>query len=343
MAYLSWGQSFKDSIIVTVPMLLWMFFFYLLYAKISLNSIEKIILIYGVIYILLFFYQFTHSQTVIFGKKQEFMLRGITRILFSGGGIFFLSIFMAINKLTSKNNEKLFWVILSIFGIIIPILQVTRQYIAGVFILYLFHFIRNLSFPRKLIIITFFIGFLFYIRNSNSVIFTGLIEAQEENLQKGMDYIRIVSGTYFITEFSPHYINKLFGNGLPRGKVSNYGKFVDSLKSEGLHMSDVGIIGFYAMFGILAVIGYILIWIKSFSLALPKNYYYLKYYLWFLLLTSLTSDNIYSYDYLIATVFVLYLYHSLSLRHMKQDKIIDHNNNELIDFRQTPYQRKIIF
>ena len=344
IAYISWGQGFIYSIMGIVPMLLWIFFFYLFHYKISVNVIEKIILIYGVVFIVLYFYQRANSQTIIFGKwgKEFLEERGVTRVIIAGGGIFFLSIFMAINKLTSQKSGKLFWIVLSIFGVIVPILQATRQYIAGVLIIYLYHFTKGLSLFSKAIAIAFIIGFLFYIANSNNTIVKGLINAQKETSQEGKEYIRVLSGTYFLTEFSPHNINKIIGNGLPFGGNSPYNKFVESLKLEGFDMSDVGIIGLYAMFGIIAVIGYILIWTKSFYLPLPKNYYYLKYYLWFLLITSLTSDNLYSYDYLISTVFVLYLYHSLIISHTKQDKTGQYYN-ELPLNKHARYQRRIIF
>jgi len=149
---------------------------------------------------------------------------------------------------------------------------------------------------------------VYYITVSNNVIIRGLVETQEQTAQEGRDNLRVLSGAYFLTELSPTNINKVFGNGVPSGEDSSYSRFVDSLNQYGLYMSDVGIIAVYAMFGIIGVLGYILIWIKSFSLPLPKNYYYLKYYLWFLLVTSLTSDTIYSYNFLICTVLVIYLY-----------------------------------
>jgi hypothetical protein len=74
-------------------------------------------------------------------------------------------------------------------------------------------------------------------------------------------------------------------------------------------LSDIGIISFYALFGVFGVIAYIIIWIKSFTLKIPDQYRYAKYYLWFLLITCLTSDYTYSINSLIANVFALYIFH----------------------------------
>ena len=312
MAKIFWGQSLMDSIIVTVPLMLWIFFFYLLRIQISIKIVEEIILVYGVIYILLYFYQITHSQTAFFGERDILTEdRGVVRIILGGGGIFFLSSFMALNKFTTQKPGRWFWISLSILGILIPILTATKQLIGGVLIIYLFHFIKDQSFFRKLVIIASFIGMLLYVSHSDNELVKGIIESQENSFKEGKDYIRIRSGVYFLTEFSPNNINMVLGNGVPYEGISDYGKFVEILKKKVFYMSDVGIISVYIMFGILAIIAYILIWINSFTFSLPNEYYYLKYYLWFLLITSLTSYNVYSYNYLVSTVFVLYIYQTI--------------------------------
>ena len=95
--------------------------------------------------------------------------------------------------------------------------------------------------------------------------------------------------------------------------VSDYGKFVMDLYQEDFYLSDVGIICRVCHVGIFAVFAYIMIWIRSFTLTLPEEYYYLKYYLWFLLITSLTSETVYPYGYLISTVFALYIFFRIEL------------------------------
>ncbi len=313
IARISWGQSFIESIIVTVPLLLWLFFFYLMRIQISVKTLELIILIYGGLYVLVFFFQLFNSQTVFFGGLEEFREeRGVIRVAITGQGIFFLAAFISLNRLTSQKHRRWIWLMYSIFGLLLPILQATRQYIAGVVLIYLYHFIKKQSLIRKIIVLTSFFGFIIYfVNHSNNRIVNGLVEAQEQTSEDGHEYVRIISGSYFINKFSPDNLSKLFGNGVPNIRSSNYGTFVEDLKQIGIYMSDVGIIGFYSMFGILAVMAYILIWIKSFTLQLPEECFYPKYYIWFILLTSLTSAGTYHYSYLIANVFALYIYQTM--------------------------------
>lgn len=326
MAAVSWGQSFRDSIIETASYSIWIFFFLLSALKLPFKILEKIILFYTGAYIVLYFYQFINNQTILFGwplsEGDEFTeQRGIVRIVFPGAGIFILGIFMAVNKLTTQTKGKWFWLLLAVLGVIIPVLQVTRQFIAGVLLIYLLHLIRKQSIFKKAVITAFFIGILIYAGSSDNQIIKGVIETQQRDAKLGEDYIRVVAGTYFLNDFSPGFINQILGNGAPSWGVSDYGVFMRNLaERREFFLEDVGLIGMYAMFGILAVTGYILIWIKSFTIPLPKEYYYLKYYLWYLLLTSLTWYSVYHYSYLMSTVFVLYMYQMLYKMQKRQRK-----------------------
>ncbi len=325
MANITWGQGFRDSIIETMPYTIWIFFFYLLYIKIPLKTIERIVIVFGVIYTLLYFYQLAKGPVVLFGRPlsgDEFELqRGMIRIVFPGAGIFILAIFIAINKLTTRAKGKWFWLLFSLVGIIVPILQVTRQFIAGILLIYLFHFLKDQLMFVRAIIVSLIIGLFFFIVTSDNQIFKGLSEAMKEDVKEGGQNVRVQAGTYFLTEFSPDNSNRLLGNGAPYWGESAYGIFVENMEIQyGYFMSDVGIIGMYAMFGVLSVLGFILIWIKSFTIPLPKEYYYLKYYLWYLLFTSLTWFTVFHYHYLLSTVLVLVIYQTILQKKLSEKR-----------------------
>ncbi|PRX39840.1 hypothetical protein [Salegentibacter salegens] len=319
MAGLFWDQSLKESLVALAPYLVLIFFFYLLHINFSVAVLERIIVIYGVIYILLYLFSYINSPTVFFGKPswgEEFLeSRGIIRIVFPGGGVFILTTFIALNKLTSQKKNIWFWMLLALAGIIIPVMQVTRQFIAGILLIYLYHFIRNLSLSKKVLILVSFLAAIIFLQNTNISVVKGLIEATQSDVSSGGDYIRILAGEYFLTDFSPNQITQFFGNGVPHFGVSNYGFHVEMLwVNYEFYLSDVGIIAVYVMFGVPAIIAYLLIWIKSFIIPLPKEYQYLKYYLWFMLLTSLTWYTPYHYYFLIVNVYVLYMYQAVYLK-----------------------------
>lgn len=330
MAYYSWGQGVVDSIRATLPFMLWFFFFYLLYIKISIKIIERIVIFYGVLYIIFYFFQLINYKIVYFGWSEEFKVdRGIVRIIFPGVGMFFLSIFIALNKFTTKQNPRWFWFILLILGILIPILQVTRQLIASVLIIYLFHFIKKQNIIRKVIILSLSACLFIIVINSDITVIHGLKKEQKATSDLGIKNIRVLAGNYFINNFSPNVESKIFGNGVPFSDKSDYGKFNKNIlqNSNGFYLEDVGIISVYAMFGIFGVIGFIIIWSKSFIYPLPENYYYLKYYLWYLLFTCLTSNSVYHYDFLIATILALYCYQVVYNLENRKTKLIEYINS----------------
>lgn len=326
MALFSWGQGFKDSLFETSQYMLWPLFFLLLHLKFPIRTLEKIILTYGALYVMLYFFQYVNAHTVFFGKPisgEEFSeQRGAIRIIFPGAGIFILSIFIAITKVTQNDRYKWAYIGLACLGLIIPLMQVTRQFIVGVFLIYFYHFFKRQSLSRKFLILGAFAGGLLILVNSDIPMIKGVIEAQQRDTKLGKDYIRVQAAEYFLTDFSPNTLSQIFGNGAPNWGISSYGKFIERLSNTHEYfLSDVGIIAVYAMFGVFAVAGFGLMWYKSFVLPVPKQYVYVKYYLWYLLLTSFTWYSVYHYHYVIATVFALYIYHRSSMEQKKWEMV----------------------
>lgn len=313
MAYYSWDQNFYHSFIETTQYMIWPLFFFMRYHNIPVKTLEKIILSFGLAYALLFFFQYLNQGVVLFGRPlygDEWTEdRGVIRIIFPGAGIFILSLFISINKLTSSKNHRLFWVLFSSLGIIIPVMQVTRQFIVGVLLMYLIHLLKSVSIPKKVAIISLFVLGVGLAINADIPMVEGVIEAQERDSSLGKKYIRVLAGEYFLYDYSPNEISGVFGNGAPYWGISSYGKFNEKLGDErGYYLSDVGIIAVYAMFGIFSILGFIMIWLISFFIPLPSEYQYAKYYLWYILFTSFTWYSVYHYHYLISTVFALYIF-----------------------------------
>jgi hypothetical protein len=320
MAKYTWGQGLEHSV-STIPYMMWFIFFYLLGSNVSVKTIENVVLIYGVIYMALFLFQLTHTGTIYFGTVEEFKEdRGIIRVNFPGGGVFFLACFIAINKVTSDQKHRLMWMSYALLGLVVNVLQVTRQTIAVMLVIYMIHFLRNVKLPMKIATIaTFALGcYLFMV--SDNPISRGLAEQQKVDASAGDEYIRILSARYFLTEFTPNTISQIFGNGF-FNETSNYGKTLNALSENyGYFLSDVGLVEVYVTFGILALLGFALIFIKSFTIPLDADHYYLKYYIWMIMVTSLSSDFLVSYYYVITTAFVLYCYHRL----YEEQKITKH-------------------
>lgn len=313
MAYFSWNQSFFHSIMETTQYLMWPFYFFLIGHNFKVKTIEKIVIGFGLLYAALYFFQYLNQGAVLFGRPlygDEWTEdRGVIRIIFPGAGIFILAVFISLSKLTTTKTYRWLWIIILILGLVIPVMQVTRQFIAGISLVYIYHLIINVKSVYKVAVLAFFIiaGVVVVKMEIDSV--KGIMEAGERDAELGKDYIRVLAAEYFLKDYAPNDLSKIFGSGAPYWGISEVGRFNERLADErGYYLSDVGIIAVYAMFGIFAVMGFVIIWIKSFTIRIPKSFAYAKYYIWYILFTSVTWYSVYHYHYIIATIMALYLY-----------------------------------
>jgi hypothetical protein len=223
-------------------------------------------------------------------------------------GVFYMAVFIGLNKMSTMRKGRIVWVLLACLGLVVTLMQVTRQAIFAVFIIYAIHFLRNFGFVKKLLFLLVISFSVIWILNTDNVVVDELRSVQARDKELGKENIRYVAGEFFLNQFSPGLGARIFGNGVPYGP-SGYGLYVDNLSNDyGFFLSDVGLIGLYTMFGLLAVLSYFFIWYKTVFISVPKDYQYVKYYLWYILITSLTSDSVFNPNFLLTTVFILYIY-----------------------------------
>jgi hypothetical protein len=311
ISFLTWDQEIPLGFLITFPYLLWPIFFILLKIKVPIEMIEKVTIIFGLIYIFCYLYQFLNPSNVMFNTgmvDDEYVeSRGIIRIIFPGVGVLWLTTAIATTKLTGNDKYKLFWFILVILGLLLPIMQATRSYIVPTVLIYIYHFTKFLSWTKKIIILSVFFIASMFIGNLEIPVINGLIEQQEKTVDDGTKDIRFIAATYFATEFSPTLINQLLGNGMGHER-SRYGQFLKYLNQKGLYIPDVGIIGIYAYFGVIPIIAWIIIGYKIFTYQIPNKYIYVKYYFFYIFFGALVGSTFYHVHYLITTIFALYIF-----------------------------------
>ncbi|MGF1559130.1 MAG: hypothetical protein ACFCUL_08575 [Flavobacteriaceae bacterium] len=318
MAMFYWDQSLEHTLLSTYEHLIVVFFFFIASSQITIRDFERIIIGMGLIYLALFFVQYVSLPAILFGKSHwgsdEFVeRRGTIRFIFPSAGIFFLMSFISFNKLTQKAKPMWLFLSLSFLGIFLPIIQVTRQFIAATALIFGYNLIKSISAVNRVVLLLVLAIGVQFVLNSDIKVIEALLEQSKSDIAEGSDYIRLQAADFFLFEFSPNWVTAIFGNGIPLWNQSNYGVYIAMLQSKhGFFLEDVGIIGYYAQIGIFGVFAFALFWFYSFYYALPREYHYLKYYLWFLLLTGLTWYSIYHYHYLLITTMVLGMYQKLS-------------------------------
>ncbi|MFD2203302.1 hypothetical protein [Shivajiella indica] len=326
ISLLVWGQSIPQSFRSTAIILIYPVFFLLKDYNFKTRLIEQVILLLGFIYVVLYFFQFQFPQKAFFGyalgaTEGDYSDegRGIIRIIFPGAGVFWLAVFISICKITSKVKTAYYHIVFAILGIVIPILQVIRQLVAFIVVLYTFHFGVQLSLAKKLLFIAAFFGVSIYVISLDLPFINSLEETTRRDTELGSDYIRVVAGKYFLFDFSDNILSQIFGNGFPNYN-SNYGKAMSKLTGQGYFLEDIGIIGLYTQAGVFAVLAWLIIFYKSFTIPIPKEYMYCKYYIWMILVTSLTSGSIFNIHFTISSVLVLYIYH-IESQNIGKDKL----------------------
>lgn len=317
---LIWNQSLLESIVGIAPFSYFLLFLFLIQVNIKQEYIIKILLANAYLGLLLYTIQTFNSSTILFGYTEEFKFdRGIVRILFPGEGFMFFALFYYLNKIGRRFEIK--YVIALIPFLIMMFSQVTRIYILAFVLIAIYHFTikSNVKF-RFLGIIFFSMCYLFFFNTDNKIV-KGLREATNQDSEKIEDYIRVLSADYYLTAFSNNYSTYILGNGAYYHS-SSYGKKILSInENENYYLEDLGLLKGYILFGILFVIGYILIFIKSFTVKIPYNKLYLKYYIWMVLILSFTTRANTNAGFGVVLVTILYLFEFAKLEQINLEKV----------------------
>jgi hypothetical protein len=226
----------------------------------------------------------------------------------------FFALFYYLNKFSIKFKLKYLFALMPF--LLMMLIQVTRMYILAFVVITFYHIMAKLKIQYRIFSIIFILlCYSFFFNNENKIIKSISDETIEDTKEK-KDYIRFQTADYYLFKFSKNNISYLSGNGAYYPS-SVYGKKILSLENnERYYLDDLGLIKGYFLFGLLFVLGYILIFIKSFTINVPKNKLYLKYYIWMIFILSFTTRANTNAGFGIVMVTVLYLF---EFAHMEQE------------------------
>lgn len=300
-AYILHEQSFISSFLATNFTLAYLIFF--LYFAISFppNTLLKILCIFGLVWCLIQAIQqitYPHywfaTRMDTFEKSIE-IRNGIYRYNTYGIPFGLVLLFYSFQKFFDVGKKKYFLgIILGLIGIYFT---ATRQVIfSTVLCLFIGLFIMG-KIKGKYLLIFFITSFFIYL-NADSL-FGGFIEMTEEVDE---DYIRFITYNYFGLKYNEgKLLPFLFGNGVDfQSNVfySPYGSEIMRLQEQGLHRSDIGIVGMYSYFGIFYVIS-----ILSFFIYTLRNRRYVEpYQQMYILYMIMTSIMLFHFGYTAANI-----------------------------------------
>lgn len=307
-AWISHDQSPSTTIVVLVQYTAYFLYFYLLKKNYPVDAIERAAINLGLIAACMYFVGLALFPHIVFGNMTEDEVntqRGLARIPIAGFGFIYLAYFLTLNKFVVYRKRKM--LVLAGFLLLCICATLARQVIAVCLLLGLnFLMSRRKLLPRLIILGV--IGTVLIVVLPNISYVQKLIEQTQSDQQDYRDNVRVLSGTYFLTVFSPDALSRVFGNGEPAMKKSNYGKEAQRLKDDfGFYTSDVGFVGTYAKFGILFILAWVVLSIKSFRARMPRDKVYGKYFIAFILLTGLSSSTSDNFNFMAAIAMCFFL------------------------------------
>ncbi len=301
--------------------ILFYFLYFLLHAyKIEKAQLEKIIIGLGLLTVGLFYFQTVLYPTKIFDVRMT-IDRGTLRLFIPTMGFTLISYFYFLNKFFNDNKIKHGILVLLCYSIFI--LQATRQLIASIALLTIINLFRSKQVRSRLLIV-FLIGlgmvamfFIFFdLINEMIAVSQQQIGAEEEST-------RMRAARFFLTKFPPNDLAYILGNGEGH-QASPYGmKMLYLQLTHGYYLSDIGLIGDYVRYGILFVIGAIIMLVKLIRIKVPPEYEYLRYQIFLSLFTLLTGKGVFGSPS-ITLILIAYLFdighHELRLKQKNKNE-----------------------
>ncbi|MGX9418451.1 hypothetical protein ACWU4D_13975 [Vibrio sp. WJH972] len=272
------------------------FYFVLLFSGLDKDKIIKIMLAFWFAYIIVFSLQlliFPH-EIVPLGRTTEFD-RGFLRLRLEGVGFLTLSGFYFLNQYLSQHkkvNLILFFVSFT-FVFILGFRTLTVTYLLSSILLFIM--VKGVSVR---LIISMLPIFLLALIVTQTEFFQMFIEETllrtEEQLSQGADYIRFLTFEFLYTNVNENWVSVVFGNGRPF-LGSGYGNYVLGYGAESLGFiaADLGLIGFSFYYGVLSTFCFLAIFLKGILVSVDKNSLFLKTFFIYLIISSITTAEIF--------------------------------------------------
>lgn len=324
MAYSAHNQGLSTTLIAQRFMYFYFLYFALHLIKIPDIDLEKIIVYLAIIYAVFYIIQYIAYPRLIFNVRMV-EDRGTVRIFQVGLFYLILAYFYILNKSFSEFSVNRLVLLLFFFSIII--LMGTRQLIFSLLLLTMINILYSKKVKSKLLVALIAGAAIVPVSFMFQDIFLSMLSLSQEQSVGIEENIRIISGTFFLTEFFPNSFAYITGNGADSAN-SGYGTMVQMYKDVfGFYQSDVGIIGDFSRFGSIFLIAVISILIRVLYGKLGDKLNYIKYFYLFVILIAFTGSGPFGEANSIVTICItLYI-----IDVYKNNQLVNEEENHLDD------------
>ena len=287
-------QTLKQSLVTTAPYFFsYLTFFVFMKLNVSRRRTMSFVMLLLGVSTLVYFINLFHVPFNVFGDsmlESEDMTRGIIRLPVPYILLYPVTIFYAINRWLESHKRK--WLLVVAWCGTLVVLSVTRQVILFTALLGLMFVFQRYDWKRKLMLIVGVVAVVVWVLPMIPIYNTmiELSESQKDDSDMGEENVRITAARYYGYENQTNALSPVFGNGMPSFGVSKWGVMMDSETQEnGCFWVDIGWIGFYWLYGGIATIGMIVMFVRALMRKKNSAEQYINYSLWFLILVSIAS------------------------------------------------------
>lgn len=316
-AFIFWEQSFELSYRVTYVELSYIFFFYLVKCRFTIEEVESYIIIITSLYVILWVIAHIANPIPLFGgfndedgtgyyNTEKLSSRGFPRIQFIGLCFLPLTFFLFLVRYNRQGGKK--YLLLSIGTAIVIFLHLTRGIILGTLLAYIVYMFEKRSVMRWWIVI---VALVLYVSPQllEGTIAGNLIEKTSESLDTsdGDDEdVRIREYKFYFTGYKKNVVSAFVGSGVLHMK-SPLGAYEKNIaETLNYYASDVGYAQIYVYIGFIGLVIIGALWIKVLISKKVGNQY-ARYYLLAVMIINIFQGYFFVIDGVLSISVALYL------------------------------------
>ena len=218
-AKLGHNQNYLLSLWSSSYMFFYLFYFFLHAIRIRPADLERLFIIAGIIFLIVYYLQYTIYPRILFGGRagEE---RGTVRIFIPGGSFAAFVYYYFLQK-TFTSKQKIY-AVYCLFMIGVPILQGTRSSIITLLLGTLIFILVSKQVKSKVLATTLIAISLVLVFFIFQDIIINLVAVTKSQTSQQDDDVRVKCIKFYLYEFPPNKLSYLIGNGEPHG-ASHYG------------------------------------------------------------------------------------------------------------------------
>jgi hypothetical protein len=330
MAKISHKQDIGITLYQQRGMYFLLFYFLLHYLMPNPKELEKIILIFALLFCFMYIIQ-TYIYPRLITDGKVFRDRGTLRIFMPGSSFMVLGYYISLQQIFEKFN----WTSLSILllTVVVAFLLAGRQLLSSLALLSLMNILINKRIKNRVALLAIFILVFASMAYLMSDTVGKMISVTTKLKSEGTSYIRVRAAEYYLFQYPHDKLSYLFGNGSPSVR-SPYGVSLNKVwEYYGFYLSDIGLVSGFFKFGIIFVITILAIYSKIIFSKSSPDIAYIKYFIISAIITMFTTVLIFEETEGIVIICIIlyitdyYKYKSLNPENLKIESTENKYNN----------------